>query len=391
MSAPHDDNRIDWRVSLPRAAFLACSWTWCIGMYFPVILVREFGWPGWVAFAVPNVVGAAWMGIIFRARGASEAFVARHERAMRAFSLVTIAFHAFFLAWIGARFFAYHHRAIVRDIAGPTLAIGCVAAGAVGALFPSRLWWALAPVAWLASCALLAAMFVTGRSHFLWPQALPEGALGDLALAAPVMAFGFLLCPALDLTFHRVRRETPGRTGDAAFVLGFGVCFLAMIVGSLLYAQGMLTHRWWSFALVAHLAGQSVFTIGAHARELAPGRPARAAALLAGPALVGVGLALASGAPAVRRTGLTGESVYMCFLGLYALAFPALVWVYARRADWSPRRRRRGLIGWAIACALGAPALWLGFVEHDYIWLAPGLGAALLSRPLAGVLARRAP
>ena len=46
------------------AAYLACSWTWCIGMFLPVLLVRELGTLGFVIFAVPNVVGAAMMGTI---------------------------------------------------------------------------------------------------------------------------------------------------------------------------------------------------------------------------------------------------------------------------------------------------------------------------------------
>ena len=39
------------------AFFLACSWTWCVGMFLPVLLVRNWGIWGWVVFAVPNVIG----------------------------------------------------------------------------------------------------------------------------------------------------------------------------------------------------------------------------------------------------------------------------------------------------------------------------------------------
>ncbi|MBV8780683.1 MAG: hypothetical protein JO353_04735, partial [Phycisphaerae bacterium] len=55
MPAPHG-HWLGW------AIFLGVSWTWCIGMYLPVLLVRDYGFWGWVVFAIPNVVGAAAMG-----------------------------------------------------------------------------------------------------------------------------------------------------------------------------------------------------------------------------------------------------------------------------------------------------------------------------------------
>src|SRR3982750_3304447 len=82
------------------AVFLAVSWTWCIGMFLPVLLVRDFGVWGWVVFAVPNVVGAAAMGAVLARPGASERVVARHPGACACFSVVTIGFHVLFLAWI---------------------------------------------------------------------------------------------------------------------------------------------------------------------------------------------------------------------------------------------------------------------------------------------------
>src|SRR3954471_24793497 len=48
------------------AAFLGASWTWCIGMFLPVLLIRDYGPSMWWAFAVPNVIGAAAMGWILR-------------------------------------------------------------------------------------------------------------------------------------------------------------------------------------------------------------------------------------------------------------------------------------------------------------------------------------
>ena len=35
-------------------------------MYLPVILLRRFGWLGFLAFAVPNVLGCAAFGYVLR-------------------------------------------------------------------------------------------------------------------------------------------------------------------------------------------------------------------------------------------------------------------------------------------------------------------------------------
>src|SRR4051794_35329380 len=74
------------------AAYLACSWTWCIGLFLPVLLVRDFGVRGWVTFAIPNVVGAAMFGWIVRDGDASRRLVEKHRLACEIFSAVTIAY-----------------------------------------------------------------------------------------------------------------------------------------------------------------------------------------------------------------------------------------------------------------------------------------------------------
>ena len=82
------------------AVFLGMSWTWCIGMFLPVLMVRDFGFRGWVVFAVPNVVGAAAMGRVLRDAGASERVVATHPTACAAFSAVTILFQVMFVGGV---------------------------------------------------------------------------------------------------------------------------------------------------------------------------------------------------------------------------------------------------------------------------------------------------
>ena len=44
--------------SMPVAFFLACSWFWCIGGFFPVLLQQEFGRIAFLCFLILNVAGA---------------------------------------------------------------------------------------------------------------------------------------------------------------------------------------------------------------------------------------------------------------------------------------------------------------------------------------------
>src|SRR5687768_14463818 len=85
--------------SLRWALFLACSWTWCIGMFLPVLFVRNWGILAWVVFAIPNVIGAAAMGLVIRSRETSERILLQHQPAVAWFSLITIAFHIYFNYW----------------------------------------------------------------------------------------------------------------------------------------------------------------------------------------------------------------------------------------------------------------------------------------------------
>jgi hypothetical protein len=241
-----------------RAAFyLACSWTWVIGMWFPVYLIADFGWPGWVAFAVPNVIGAAAMGHILRRPGASERLVAEHSRAMWWFSAVTIVFHVSVLSWLLA--LATSGTAGLRQgFFGPIAAAVLTACAMILARLPYRRMLGGALVTYACSLALVGmAVWWSGGDVFRWPPTTGRYGPGSLALATPALVLGFALCPYLDLTFHRVRRETPGQAGTRAFIIGFGVLFLAMIVLSLFYATRIAAGTL-SLWLVGHIAAQSV-------------------------------------------------------------------------------------------------------------------------------------
>jgi len=363
-----------WAVVL-RASFLACSWTWVIGMYLPVILCREFGWAGWAAFAVPNVVGAAGMGLVLRRRGASEEMLEGHWRAGSWFSAATIAFQAFFITWVCGFTFG-DWLGWYGGVAGA----GVMTAIGLGlARLGSRGWGVAGAAAWLLSVGMLVMASLTGDGQFVRPASSGASAWTGLLFVAPVCVFGFALCPYLDLTFHRVRRETPGRAGDAAFVLGFGGLFLVMIVATLLYAQGIISNGWWSFYLVGHMLLQTGFTVGAHVRERAAlsHGSRRAGVVNAGltPLLGGVALGLVPGA-ALHPTYAAGETIYVVFMALYGLVFPGYVWLVM-----GPRRRG-ALAWWAGAVVIASPMFWMGFVEREWWWLGPGLAVVLGARAL---------
>ena len=93
-----------WRSALAWGCYLGSSWTWVIALFFPIMLLRDYGLWGWVAFAVPNVFGAAAMGTVLTAQS-SRHLVAQHRDLCLRFSEVTIALHAFVLGWLYTRLF----------------------------------------------------------------------------------------------------------------------------------------------------------------------------------------------------------------------------------------------------------------------------------------------
>ena len=405
---------IAWPRAITWGAFLACSWTWCIGMFLPILLVRDLGPAGWWAFAIPNCVGAAAMGWVLRSPRAASALRQHHAAACRLFSIVTVAFHAYWLAWLGGSVLPLE--LLLAAILG---AVG-VLAGAI-ALRENTRW--LAAILWLASAAILA-IVLTSRPGSIATDLSAPGELPptDILFLAPVCVFGFALCPYLDLTFLRVRRLCEGPTAPAAFTLGFLILFASMIVLTLAYApmldadvlaRPLLERPLWAILATIHITLQAAFTIGVHLLELATPNPATTIANRATTfaalgedraghpvdpdnnpqpttiplertlLLTAILLAGLLGAASQRWPSLAslqaGEIGYRAFMSFYGLVFPAYVWICI-----IPRRRppapRAALATCLIAITLAAPCYALGFLWRDSIWLAPGLLIVLLAR-----------
>jgi hypothetical protein len=349
--------------SLLWGLFCACSWTWCIGMYLPVIMIDRFGWPGFIAFALPNVIGCAAFGYVIRTRARSEAMVAAAGGTMTTFSIITITYHMFFVVWLLADLTPLdaQHPWIPPVVAAITLGLGIVFS-----FFPDRDWLALGALVYGLSLAAFFGVGLNGIDRVAW-----SGRMGhtDLLWLTPALIFGFALSPYLDLTFHRAIQRVPSRHAFAVFGLAFAVMLVLTIAIWLPPAPGA---RWLPSIALAHIMAQTVFTVGAHAREirLSPaigGVDRRVWALTApalGAALPYVGLLFAPESD-------FGEDLYIRFLVFYGLVFPAYVLLrMACRAPWP-----------ILACLIIAslPCYELGFVGGRPWLLALPLGAILIT------------
>jgi hypothetical protein len=371
------------------AAYLACSWTWCIGMYLPVLLVRDYGVAGWAAFAVPNVIGAAAMGWVLWRPGASERLVSTHAAAAASFSVVTILFHVLFVWWVLWR---------LAGAPGVLLAVASAAAFAwAGRRRGGRLLW-LGGLTFALSVATFVFAAVAGESV---PLAPGPGEL-DVLWLLPAFVFGFAFNPYLDLTFHRARQAaTTPHVAVAAFTLGFGLLFLLMIVFTLWYApfvtperltpsflqRSPVDVRWVLAAVAVHMALQTGFTLGLHALELQ-----RRLRLQRDEARRGAWVGLAGLVPLAvtgallvagweQRVTSAYEVGYTLFLSFYGMLFPAYVWLcMVPTPDGHAGPSRRKLCVLAAAVVLAAPFFWLGLIGRHMIWLPPGVAILLLAR-----------
>ena len=365
--------------------YCASSWTWCIGMFLPIILLARFGWPGFWAFLIPNVLGCAAFGYIFDAES-SRRFATDHARAIRWFAAATIAFQVFFLGWSSGTFI-YGPEA---SMAGDAAMVGTMTDSMVWPVLGTMLTWSVGAVAlasrgdsfwrWFGVASIGVGLVLLGlvidRADGL-PTTAPRETGLSVAAAAPIIALGFICCPALDPTFHRARQQAPSRHAFAVF----GVAFAAMLVLAAWVFES-------PFGIAAALLPfvvtqwtvQIVFTIGAHVREikLLPGALLGPGPMVLGAILVGA----AAGLPA-----LASEATYMGFLGLYAVPFPN----YVVAAAVAGRGRLEPGSGWLtlVVSGIAAPFAWLGFVDERTILLLPAAAIVAIGGWLIGRRSRQ--
>ncbi len=370
-------------------AYLACSWTWCIGMFMPALLLRDFGWLGFVVFAVPNIIGAGAMGWVLRSREDSESMVRKHPTAIWWFSAVTLAFHVFWVLWV----FRYLRMALPMP---QNASYGVLAAFIAFWLVTKRSSYfrrmpQLATALWIISFLVLISTFVlpdlqpiSNRFH----EQHPSSAMGLFML--PISIFGFMLCPYLDVTFHHARQQLDTRTrGRIGFTLGFGLMFAMMIVLTTRYApmvldamNGQMTNptqtKWIGAVLLAHILFQWAFTVQVHLDQV-KSLPIEKVP----PYRMLIGIALGAGMVGFFAQNLPpfaglegGEIVYRSFLGAYGLVFPTYVLYRILMARNGRKPLSIGAMWGAIIVA--TPMFWMGFMQGESVWLAPGIAIVLL-------------
>jgi hypothetical protein len=363
-----------WLRILSWAVFLGASWTWCIGMFLPVLLVRDYGIWAWVAFAIPNVVGAAAMAWVLPDAQASRQWVLTHPTACQAFSVITLAFQSFFIAWI----FSFFTQLAWRDDAILFLALLLLSFRFAAA--------AAVSVALAVLVSLVAALWMWADRSLphLPPPVSPTINLVWLAL---VCVFGFALCPYLDLTFHQARQATTPSGGRVAFAVGFGGVFLAMIVFSLAYTGWLASGNAPVFDYLAvplgnHLLYQAGLKLILHARALRQSGHWLPVILAAFAVAMAAALGFLSCSTDLVYHGLSMfELTYRLFMSFYALIFPAYVWIVIFG-------KNRPSI-WLAAVLIAAPMYWMAFIERQMTWLLPGVALVVLARYLRPTMTLR--
>jgi hypothetical protein len=366
-------------------------------MFLPVLFLRDYGTWGWVLFAVPNVIGAAAMGWTLRDPEASRAIQQQHFGACRAFSLVTLAFHAWFVFALLPRLMGDESIWLTAALLAPLLLL-LPGRGRTGrrATISSAVVLAISVVAMLTFIALRGFPVLSPPAHDRV----------DLFWLAPVVVFGFLLDPYLDLTFHRARQSTSRAGGRTAFGVGFGLFFLTMIVFTALYAPALLEalstgHRLaprvdlFAGVLLVHICVQTAFTLAAHLVALRETLRVGASTVARFSWVLGFATAILVAMPLrwlqqrfPAYHGLaTAEMIYRLFLAFYGLVFPAYVWLFVvpRRSRGIPPAgavapSRGQVLFFAAVVVLAAPLYWMSFIEGRMRWAVPGLLLVLFAR-----------
>ena len=337
--------------------FCAASWTWCIGMFLPVILLERYGWLGFAVFAVPNVAGCAAFGYVLRDRWQSVHMVRGHAGAMTGFSAATIAFHVFF-AGFAARCLLPGENASAG--VAMVVAIAAFALAVLISYAPRAAWLPFAAIAYAVSLIAFAQLGVQPLRDYSWHATEGPGAGVWLIL---VMLLGFLLCPYLDLTFHRAFRESPSRSSFSVF----GLTFAVMIVLTCAYAP--YVPNLLPGIVLVHMAVQLLFTSAAHAREIreCDHLQANTRLLLLAAPLLAAPLALLLGGPDSFNTYALGENIYLRFIVIYGLVAPAYVLVVIVARRLKPPTRRAIVITGLLTLAV-SPCYEFGFFRGE-TWL----------------------
>ncbi|MFM1831536.1 MAG: hypothetical protein RLZZ558_1876 [Planctomycetota bacterium] len=374
--------------------YLASSWTWCIGMFLPILMLRWWGWPGFMAFAVPNVLGCTLFGYVLTPES-SRALVARFRVWIAIFGAATIAYQIGFLLKMGVT------AALVTAL---PVALLLLVSARRGSERSDRAMMAILACAWIASGLLFARFGPGALANLPAAGTLPPA---SLAWAAPFMAFGFLLCPYLDPTFHLALQRAPSRHAFAVFGAAFTVMLLftaawfdpatglVSMDGARLGGEPVVLWQWGLQAactIVAVAAAmqslEPVWSLG-RPRVLLPGVTLMACLALGGPYLAESSLPALAEALNPPSGAVRGEATYLRWLGLYGVLFPGVLLLGLRRVPGVVAAvaviaagilAELGMIGGRMPLLLGATAamllaaLWTSRASAEKSEIAPADG-----------------
>ncbi len=245
--------------NLSPAFFLANSWFWCIGGFFPILLYYDFGQISFYPFFVFNVLGAALFGFILNARSQTK-LLGGFLPSAQVFSAVVAGYHLVFICWISVLMHS------IFPISGFLIATS------IFFLFRRHLF-TLSIAVFAVTIALFGfALFGSTLSQMSPSSAMPTPSTGFIHYILP-LAFGFLLAPYFDLTFHRAYMQST--KPKLTFFIGIGglfsvllLCmyFVIPILMPMLTSQGLSQPA--LHLIVILLIVQTAFTTAAHLHEL---------------------------------------------------------------------------------------------------------------------------
>lgn len=236
-------------------------------MYLPVLLYDRYGWQGAVVFAVPNLLGIVLFGRVVRTAAMSRAMTIAHRPAMIWFSIVTVAFHVFFLAWIwpvelqtgaiGPMVFS--PAVFLVSVLTAQLRDGALLRCGIAVLTVSLVMLVLS----LVDLGQIAQGGAGNAPIAARPAVWPAGDPGSSIFLLPVFSLGFLMCPYFDLTFHRAYQAVGGGRNGALTFMIFALLFAVMLAFTAVYSVTGLT-----WVVTIHITCQSWITMTLHLREL---------------------------------------------------------------------------------------------------------------------------
>jgi len=362
-------------------------------MFLPVLLIRDLGFVGWVIFAIPNVIGAALVGFVWKSPEHSTLATTQHRGAMQWFSIATISLHGYVLLGI------LPHFGIPLPWLLATMGMAVLAVAGVH----RNLWAVLLSLVVLGVSLTTLANWLTADFKS-WPRSTantPQLPASDVWLLAPAIAAGFLTCPHLDLTLHRARQALPNRWESYfAFGFGFGVLFFWLIVLTAIYAipaavfDQSSVRDWLSqdrlfFLLALHIGVQSIFTVGLHIHALGQSSKATESqdaeqnarqhtnpVSPLGLSTITGSRGIITGILALVLAGIVGwvvsrsqaELGYRLFILLYGIPFPAYV-VCCMLPIFRRASNSRKLIITGLITVLAYPASVVAFGFAQTLWL----------------------